>query len=218
MHRYPALMVLGGGQAASVMCLPLLAGGRGVGVIGLRFSTVWRPSADQLEFLKIFSATCAQALERITARGEADRSSNQLRFLAQASVELSRSLDYWTTLARVAELAVPTLADWCAVQIVEDGSLRTLAVAHKDPEMVSLARELEQRYPPDLDAPTGAGNVLRTGESELYPRITDEMLVASTRDEEHLRLARQLELHSALTVPLSARDRVLGVLTLVSSE
>lgn len=175
-------------------------------------------STSQWEFLQIFSATCAQALDRVRAAARADRDSTRLRFLVQASAELSRSLDFRATLTRVAELAVPTLADWCAVQIVEDGVLRSLAVTHKDPDMVAMARELETRYPADPDAATGAANVARTGVSELYAEITDEMLVAGTRDEEHLRLARALGLHSALVVPLTARGRVLGVLTLLSSE
>ena len=106
-------------------------------------------------------------------------------------------MDYRARLSRLAKLAVPTLADWCAVEIVEDDRLHTLAVAHVDPAKVAWARQLEQRYPTDPDSPTGAPNVVRTGVSELYPEITDEMLVASTRDAEHLRLSRELELRSA---------------------
>ena len=113
---------------------------------------------------------------------------------------------------------MPTFADWCAIDVVEDGRLHRLAVAHVDPAKVQLARELAERYPADPDAPNGAWNVMRTGQSELIAEITDEMLVAGAIDEEHLRIARDLHLRSALTVPLVARGRVLGVITWVSAE
>ena len=131
---------------------------------------------------------------------------------------LATSLDYRQTLRQVASLAVPTHADWCSVQMVDDGVLRTLAVAHVDPEKVQLAKELETRWPPDPDAPGGAAQVARTGESLLVEDVTDEMLVAAAQDEEHLRVARELGLQSAMSVPLIAKDRVLGVLTFVAAE
>src|SRR5439155_16612263 len=132
--------------------------------------------------------------------------------------ELASSLDYSTTLARVARLAVPTLADWCAVEVLDGGRLHTLAVAHVDPAKVVLAEKMQRRYPSDPDAATGSANVVRTKVSELYPQITDEMLRAGARDAEHLRVARELGLRSALIVPLLARDRVLGALTFVTAE
>jgi PAS domain S-box-containing protein len=92
-------------------------------------------------------------------------------------------------------------------------------VAHVDPAKVALARELQQRYPPDLDAPTGAPNVaLRTGESELYAEITPELLERAGADEEQVRIIRDLGMTSAMVVPLRARGRVLGALTLIATE
>ncbi|HEX4514800.1 MAG TPA: PAS domain S-box protein, partial [Polyangiaceae bacterium] len=118
-------------------------------------------------------------------------------FLAEATATLAESLEYQVTLARVARLAVPRLADWCAVDIVTDATVpKRLAVAHVDPAKVKYAHELEQKYPSDPNAPTGVPNVLRTGKSELYSDIPDELLVASTRDAEHLRVARELGLRS----------------------
>lgn len=76
----------------------------------------------------------------------------------------------------------------------------------------------QERYPTDPAATTGSYNVLKTGEPELYPEITDEMLVASARDEEYLRLTRELGLASVIVVPLTARGRTLGVITLISAE
>lgn len=143
------------------------------------------------------------------------------RFLAQASSLLTSSLDYKTTLVSVAELAVPHLGDWCGVDIVEtDGSVQQLAVTHVDPSKIELARELNRRYPPERnpDAPRGLFKVLRTGEPEIIHEIPPDLLEQAARDAEHLELIRSLGLRSSIVVPLSARGRVLGALSLVSAE
>src|SRR5215203_261443 len=150
---------------------------------------------------------------------ERKRREEAQRFLAEVGATLSSSLDYRATPASVARLAVPRLADWCAVDIVEeDGSLERLAVEHEDPQKVQLAHELQERYPPDPEAPQGLLRVLRSGQPEFYPDITDEMMVAAARDAEHLRLMRELGFVSLIFVPLVARGRTLGVITLVSAE
>ena len=153
------------------------------------------------------------------ARRKAEEAQKRFEFLAGASNVLASSLDYQTTLASVAELAVPHVADWCTIHILqEDGSVRQIAVAHVDPAKVRWARELERRYPYDPNARSGVPNVLRTGRSELTEHISDEMLVASAMDEHALQILRELGLHSAMTVPLQARGRTLGAITFVSAE
>jgi PAS domain S-box-containing protein len=150
---------------------------------------------------------------------ESKRREEAQRFLAEVGATLSSSLDYRATLGSVARLAVPRLADWCAVDIVEeDGTLERLAVEHEDLQKVQLAHELQERYPPDPETPQGLLRVLRSGQSEFYPDITDEMMVAAARDAEHLRLMRELGFVSLIFVPLVARGRTLGVITLVSAE
>jgi PAS domain S-box-containing protein len=150
---------------------------------------------------------------------ERRRSEDNLRFLAQASEVLATSLDYEDTLRRVATLTVPVLADWCGVDVVDErGRLRRLINVHREAAKVRLAEELLRRYPIDPDAPTGSPRVLRTGEPELIPDVSDEALVRYARDAEHLRLMRQLGLRSYLVVPLRSRGRVLGALTLVRAE
>ena len=125
-----------------------------------------------------------------TRRGR-QHSEGALRFLAGAGAELTSSLDYRATLADAARLAVPRLADWCAVDVLEeDGSTRRLAVEHQDPAKVALALALQERYPSSPDAPSGVPKVLRSGRSEFYPEITGEMVEAAARDEEHLRILR----------------------------
>jgi len=144
---------------------------------------------------------------------------DQRAFIVAAGDALARSLDYRETLSQVAELAVGAVADGCAVHVVEtNGTLLEVAVAHADPAKVMFARELQERYPPNPDHPTGAAAVIRTGEAELVSEITDEMLTASAVDELHLDLLRRLELRSYMCVPLKSRDRVLGAITFISSE
>ena len=140
-------------------------------------------------------------------------------FLADATSALAESLDYELTVARVAHLAVPRLADWCAVDLVEvDRTHKRLAVAHVDPAKIQLANDLAARYPADPNSPAGLPHVLRTGQSELYREIPDAMLVAQCVDQEHLRITRALGLRSAMVVPLVARAEVLGALTFVAAE
>jgi PAS domain S-box-containing protein len=139
-------------------------------------------------------------------------------FLAEATAVLSTGLDYPSTLEKLANLAVPRLADWCAVDVMEGDTLQRVAVAHQDPAKVELARDFQRRYPTDPAAPHGVHHVIRTGTAELHEEITDQMLVDRTQDAEHLAMSRALGLKSALVVPLLARGRALGALTLVTAE
>jgi PAS domain S-box-containing protein len=140
-------------------------------------------------------------------------------FLAKAGTTLSSSLDYPTTLASAANLAVPYLADWCLIDVLEeDGSLDRLAMTHQDPEKIALAHELEERYPPDPDAPRGVTQVLRTGHSELVPEMPEPLIEEAAHDAEHREILRRLGLKSYMIVPLVARGRTLGAITLVLAE
>jgi signal transduction histidine kinase/CHASE3 domain sensor protein len=141
------------------------------------------------------------------------------KLLSDASRVLQSTLDYEKTLDAVARMAVGDLSDWCAVDLVDsDGTIRQVVVAHVDEARIKWARELNKRYPPDYSGPTGVGHVIKTGQPEIYPDITDEMLVAGARDEDHLGLMRELRFRSALIVPMIARGRTLGALTLVSTD
>ncbi|HEX2728624.1 MAG TPA: PAS domain S-box protein, partial [Rubrobacteraceae bacterium] len=176
--------------------------------IELTVSLVKDPSGQPGYFISV--------IEDIAGR---KRSEDEQRLLAEAGEVLASSLDYRTTLSGVARLAVPSLADWCAVDVVgEDGSVGRLAVVHEEPRKVALAHQLQERYPPDPDAAGGVLQVLRSGRPEFYPEITDEMIEAAARDEEHLELIRELGFTSMIIVPMVARGRTLGVITLVSAE
>jgi PAS domain S-box-containing protein len=141
-------------------------------------------------------------------------------FMSQAGEALVSSLDYQATLKTVARLAVPVIADWCAIEIREPGAEVThrAAVHHVDPRKIELVRELGERYPRDPNAATGVPNVMRTGKSELYTEVSSELIEAAARDAEHLRLLRGLELCSGLVVPLAARGHTFGAITLAYAE
>ena len=147
------------------------------------------------------------------------RSEQAARFLADASATLAALVDETGTLQQVARRAVPHFADWCVVDMAgEDGAPQRLAVAHVDPAKVALAHEMQRRYPPNREASTGVSAILRSGKPELVPEVTDEMLVARARDEDHLQIIRKLGLRSYIGVPLPGRDGTLGVISFVASD
>ncbi|HEU4566820.1 MAG TPA: SpoIIE family protein phosphatase [Marmoricola sp.] len=215
--HYPDLEKAAEGER-SMIGLPLKVVGRTIGVVTLSFPGKRSLDTAELEFFRILADSCAQALERIRAQREAAVQASRSRFLADASAELANSLDYEVTLTNVARMAIPEFADWSGVDLLEDGIIHRLAVEHFDPEKVQFALDIERRYPSDRDTGEGAWAAIASGESVLIAEISDEMLVAAARDEEHLRLARELQLRSGLIVPLIARDRVLGAISWVMAE
>jgi PAS domain S-box-containing protein len=146
------------------------------------------------------------------------RAEEAQRFLVEAGAVLAVSLNYRSTLAAVAKLAVPRIADWARVDVVEDERLRTLAVEHVDAKKVELAYELAKRYPESPDAEQGPPLVLRTGKSDLASEISEERLAELAQDDFHLGLVRELGVQSYMCVPLVAHGELLGVISLVSAE
>jgi PAS domain S-box-containing protein len=146
-------------------------------------------------------------------------SERQQAFLAESSGLLAASLDVDETLRKVAWLAVPEIADWCAVDLAgKNGEIERVALVHADPDVLARAQEFQRRYPPDPNADTGVPKVLRTGEPELWPYISDEYLADAVQDEEQLELVREIGLRSALVVPMVARGRAIGALTFVNGR
>ena len=141
-----------------------------------------------------------------------------LTFLSESSKSLATSLDYKTTLANIAKLAVPHMADWCSVDVTTEKGIEQLAIAHVDPQKVAWAKELNKKNPPDPEAKTGVPNVIRTGKSEYYPKITDEMLVAAAQDKEQLKLLRDLLFSSIMIVPIRVNNETIGAISFVSAE
>jgi PAS domain S-box-containing protein len=183
------------------------------------------PAGDPGEPVRAVVASARDVTERKRllaeeqmARRAAEAARDRLAFIAQAGEALVESLDYRSTLRRVAEIAVPRLADWCALHVVdEQGGLEQVAVAHADPARLGLARELQSRFP-DNPETSATYRIVRTGLPELASEITPEALAESARSPEHLDVLRRLGLRSYMGVPLIARGRTLGVLTLIMAE
>jgi PAS domain S-box-containing protein len=141
------------------------------------------------------------------------------RFLAEASNMLVESLDYETTLQNVAQLAVPSIADWCAIHLLEaDGAIRRLAVAHVDSKRAELAYQRPARYPLSPEARHIVPHVLRSGQPELYAEVSDGLLAEAARNAEHLALLRALGVQSYMCVPLRVNQRTLGTITLALAD
>ena len=139
------------------------------------------------------------------------------RFLARSAEVLASSMDPDELLVEIANLAVPEVADWVAVEVLTDsGSVERKALAHVDPEVREWALEISKRYPPDPDAPAGVYQVIRPGQAELYPEIPDEMLREGAQDEEHYRILSEFGMRSVVIVPMTTRARTLGALTFVN--
>jgi serine phosphatase RsbU (regulator of sigma subunit) len=155
-------------------------------------------------------------IEDVTA---AKRASLRSEFLAEAARVLSSSLDYEETLRNVAALAVPDIADWCAVDLFDSEDRRVqVAVAHVDPTKLEMAERLRAYQPAQLDPDRGLGKVLRTGEPELVADIPDELLAEAAADAKHLELLRAVGLRSALVVPMKVRGRTIGAISMVAAE
>ncbi len=139
-------------------------------------------------------------------------------FLAEASRVLSSSLDYAQTLQRVTQLAVPQIADWCAIDLLgEDDQIERVAVHHTDPAKLELAERLDRAYPQLRDDPSGVPEVLRSGQARIFTGERLDALTASARDPEHLRLQRELGRTAVIIVPMTVAARVIGTITLAMS-
>lgn len=181
----------------------------GAAIWGLVSTT---PTSDEVG---AFAGALIMILD-ITQRKRAEES---LRFLVDASQVLGSTLDFESTLRSVARLAVPALADWCAVDVLEDGeALRRIAVVHSDPAKEALAWELWRRFPPQPGDNSGVMTVLRTGRPMLVAEVSDALLQTNVRNAEHFELLRRLNLCSVLIVPLRARGRTFGAIMLAMAE
>lgn len=215
-----------GGSAQALMVVPVIVDGAVVGAVAFSFCDAKLWEIDEREFFVTLVAQFVAALERARllrlerdAHQELERSSNAIRLMADVGTLLSSSLDYEAVLSKLTEVLVPAIADWCAVDVLnEEGRIQRLAAFHSDPAKIAFVHAIEQRYPGDPNAKHGVANVLRTGQTEWMADIPDAVLVAGAKSEEHLELVRSLGLRSYIAVPLQARGRILGVLSLVMAE
>lgn len=210
----------------SLVALPMRIQGRNVGTITFYFRERRELQADELQVAELLANLAASGIssaelyeEQVRLREQAEAQRRRASFLAQAGAALGASLDFNITLQRVAELAVPEIADWCAAYVLNDeGGVERTAVAHRDPAKLALATEFHSKYPPRLGSGSAIANVMETGEPQFFPEITPELVRKSVREPERLRLLEQLNMRSVLVVPMSSRDRVLGALLFIMAE
>jgi PAS domain S-box-containing protein len=146
-------------------------------------------------------------------------SEQKLSILVRANKLMTNSLNYKTRLTTLANFAVPTLSDWCAIDILDEhGGLNRLTVVHSDPQKRKFAIDLSRKFPPSATAKHGIRNVIRTGKSEIYLNITPEQIKQSSASPQHWKMLKQLNLQSAVILPLKSRGNTLGAITFAYSD
>jgi signal transduction histidine kinase/GAF domain-containing protein len=204
----------------SLLGVPLVVEGGTRGVLHVGSLTPRVFTKDDERTLQLLGDRVALAIEQSRLYESERAARRRLEFLSQASALLGSTLDYSIALQRLSALAVPHLADWCIVDMVgADGRLERLAVAHANPEFVAAAEEFQQRFPPDPHSPHGPAMVVRTARPELIAEVTDDHLRQASRgNEKLLKALRAIGMSSLMCVPLIARGRVLGAITLLSDQ
>jgi GAF domain-containing protein len=166
----------------------------------------------------VVSLTIAVALPRVELSRLAERrKAMRSAFLAGASVALESAPNSRDALRRLAAYVVPELADWCVLHVAEGDAIEQVAVAHDDPRKLAMVEEFQRRQPIDPDAATGVPQVIRTGAREYYRDVIQEAAKVGA-DADALELIEALGLRSAIIVPLNAKGKTMGALTLVTSD
>jgi two-component system, sporulation sensor kinase E len=203
----------------SMLAVPLnLREGR-TGSICFYFRKLHKFTDDEIARATALAKLTSSAIASSELYREEARAKEGSDFLADASSVLASSHNVEETLRAVANMAVPRIADWCAIDLTNaDGSLRRLTVTHSDPEKIKLGHEIHEKYPAKISTEFGVGKILATRKPELIPRMTDEMLVLAAQSADHLRRLRELGLCSLMVVPLVVHGKSIGLITLVAAE
>jgi predicted ATPase/signal transduction histidine kinase len=208
----------------SALAVPIRRQASSAGVLYLENNLATRAfTPDRVRVLQLLSSQMAISLENsllfeklhveVEERRRAERA---VRFLAESSMALAESLDYETTLTRVARLAVPFLADCCMVLVLDEPqTIHCVAVTCASPAKEALLREFQQRHPPQWDSHWLGVVALRTGQPQFVPEVSDEHLRALGQDAEHLELIRSIGVQSRMAVPLIVQDKSIGSISLL---
>jgi signal transduction histidine kinase/PAS domain-containing protein len=186
--------------------------------------TTWEGSAAQI--ISVRDITDRKRAEERTqrlrleqaAREQAEAEAERSRILADAGVTLDASLNAETTLASLASLVVPRVADWCVIDLLEEDGIRRVAGTHADPRKQELLEELSERFPPSMASTSPAARVLRSGETELHRGLDSQGLRSLAESDEHAALLSRVGTRSSITVPLEAREQHLGAMTFVRGD
>lgn len=151
------------------------------------------------------------------ARNAVRAAQRRMEMMARVSVLVDTPLDLDATLQQIADLAITEMADWCVVDVREDGVVHTAAIAHRDPAMVQVVRRIQELYPANPRSPE-VREIMRTLQPQFVPQIPPELVSSLARGPEHEQLLRSLDLTSYLAVPLIAFGRAVGLMVLASSH
>lgn len=216
------VMEVAGAQRAlrSVFCVPLKKQAEVVGVLYLENNAMAGAfTAERADVVQVLASQAVISLENSTFLLERDRAERTARFLASAGATLVESLDYSMTLARVVELAVPAVADWCFLDLVdEDDVMHRADVAHADPAHAALAEDVKRLGAAQGSRASPSAKVLLDGQPVLWEELSEERIRAMAPTDEHLRIIREIGPRSIISVPLVARGRTLGILSFVVAQ
>ncbi|HXW38378.1 MAG TPA: SpoIIE family protein phosphatase, partial [Acidimicrobiales bacterium] len=222
--RFATGPAAGAGLRGAVV-FPVRVGGDVVGVVELLSSTPRPADPELVELVDAVSGPVGELLAALARAGERERLLSELEqarrdqtFLLEACRVMAEAADYRETMRRLARLAVPTLADLCIIDVLDEtGRFRRLACEHHDPTVASLVRELERDFPPDPQGVHPSIDVVRHGRSRWSPEVSDTFLRQTTRNQRHFEVVKALGFTSYITVPLSAQGQTIGSLTLISA-
>ncbi|HEY0606312.1 MAG TPA: GAF domain-containing protein [Herpetosiphonaceae bacterium] len=225
-ERFPELASISARTGSgALVAIPLKIEDRVVGAFGLSFQQPRVFEPEDRTFMLTLAGQCALALERARlfaaereARQRAEDAQRRLAFLAEASQVLASSLDYQTTLAHVARLALPELADWSGMTLIEpDGTLGVITVAHVEAEKEALIHDYLSRYPLDSNAQTGIAQVIRSGRPELVTHLPPDQLDGLPLPPDQIEMLGRIGLGAYICVPLGTREQTLGALSFGAS-
>jgi PAS domain S-box-containing protein len=166
-----------------------------------------------------YAVNVIEDLTDMRARDAAERLEDRQRtFLNDAARELNSSLDYRQTLSAVARLAVPTIADWCVVDLWEGGHLSRFAAEHVDPSKRELLWEMDRRFPLDEGRNRGRMEALRGDAPFVVPVVREDEIQNYTQNDDYAAMLRKLELHGFIIVPLRVQGATLGLISLAMAE
>ena len=203
----------------SMLVVPVRIGGEPAATLVFYYRARHQFSENELLLAQALGDVAGAALRTADLTAEQLHRERQALFLARAAAALASSLDYGQTLKTLAQLAVPHIADWCAIDMLRtDGDAEPLALAHVDPARVQLAEDYRRQYPQSKDTPSGLWSVLRSGRSERVEHLTLPMIDAAPISDDHRRAILALNITSYMIVPLRTRQGTVGAITFVSAE
>jgi PAS domain S-box-containing protein len=215
-HLAPLLPVIEREGIAAIAFIPLVSAGRLVGKFMIYFNRAREIAPPERQLAQSIASHIAFAIARKSAESALRESEYTQRLLANAGTLLNSSLDIEDTLASITRLAVPTIADWCIIDLADDkGGFKRIAVAGSD-GTTELAQRLVGDYR-DAAPPRGVARVAASGRAELNDSVDDAFLRSNSLGDEHLEMLRAMKITSYVSVPLVTRGRTIGVLTFATS-